>query len=78
MNITMELRFTPEQEAQLTQMAQYAGKPVEQLLTDAAFATLREHKSFLETVEEGIAAADRGEFVESGEVWARVEKTLQT
>jgi predicted transcriptional regulator len=31
---------------------------------------------FLEAVEGGIAAAERGEFVEDEEVWARVQQIL--
>jgi predicted transcriptional regulator len=64
----MELHFTPEQEAQLAQMAQHAGKPVEQYLTDAALAMLHNRDVFLAAVQEGIDAADRGEFVEDDEV----------
>jgi predicted transcriptional regulator len=64
----MELHFTPEQEAQLAQVAQHAGKPVEQCLTDAALAMLHERDVFLAVVEKGIAAADRGEFVDDDEV----------
>ncbi len=72
----MELHFTPEQEAQLAQVARHAGKPVEQCLTDAAVAMLHERDVFLAAVEEGIAAADRGEFVDSAQVWVNVEKVL--
>lgn len=57
----MELHFTPEQEAQLAQVAQHAGKSVEQSLIDAALAMLHERDAFL-------AAADRGEFVDDDEV----------
>ncbi len=64
----MELHFTPEQEAQLAQVAQHAGKPVEQCLTDAALAMLRERDVFLAAVEEGIAAADWGELIDDEEV----------
>jgi predicted transcriptional regulator len=64
----MELHFTPEQEAQLAQVAQHGGKPVERCLTDAALTMLHERDVFLAVVEEGIAAADRGEFVDDDEV----------
>ena len=64
----MELHFTPEQEARLAQMAQHAGKPVEQCLTDAALAMLQERDVFLAAVEESVAAADRGELIEDEEV----------
>jgi predicted transcriptional regulator len=39
-----------------------------------AFAT--RHK-FVTAVQKGLASAERGEFVESAEVWARIEKLLQ-
>jgi len=74
----MEVHFTPEQEAQLSQLASHAGKlDAEQLVKDAALRLLEEARRFHEGVERGIAAADRGEFVESEEVWAHVEKILQ-
>ena len=64
----MELHFTPEQEAQLAQVAQHAGKPVEQCLTDAALAMLHERDVFLAAVEKGVIAADRGELIDDEEV----------
>ena len=74
----MELHFTPEQEAQLVRVASHAGKPVEQFLTEAALGALDENHRFLEAVEKGIAAADRGEFIEEEAMDARVEKMLRT
>ena len=75
----MHLDFTPEQEAQLSQLANYAGKEdAEHLVKDAALRLLEEGRRFREGVERGIAAADRGEFVESDEVWANIEKILHS
>ena len=74
----MELHFTPEQEAQLARVARHAGKPVEQFLTEAALGTLHENDRFLEAVEKGIAAANRGEFIEEEEMDARIEKILRS
>jgi predicted transcriptional regulator len=39
---------------------------------------VEEDAKFRADVREGIAAADRGEFVEHEEVWANVEKILQS
>jgi predicted transcriptional regulator len=39
---------------------------------------LKDDASFREGVDRGIAAAERGEFVEHAEVWANVEKILQS
>jgi predicted transcriptional regulator len=74
----MEVHFTPEQEAQLSQIANHAGTVAEQLVKDAALQLLQDDARFREGVQRGIAAADRGEFVEHAEVWANVEKILQS
>jgi len=41
------------------------------------FSKEQDYARFPEAVEQGIAAAECGEFVEPGEVWANVEKILQ-
>lgn len=74
----MKLDFTPEQEAQLSQVAAHAGMDVEHFVKDIALRALEETANFRAAVREGIAAADRGEFVEHEEVWANVEKILQS
>jgi len=48
------------------------------MVKDAALRLLEEAQRFREGVERGIAAAERGEFVESKQVWADVEKILQS
>lgn len=74
----MEVHFTPEQEAQLSQIADHSGTDTEQLVKDAALRLLQDDARFREGVQRGIAAAERGEFVEHEEVWANVEKILQS
>jgi predicted transcriptional regulator len=74
----MEVHFTPEQEAQLSHIANHNGTDAEQLVKDAALRLLQDDARFREGVERGIAAAERGEFVEHEQVWAGVEKTLQS
>jgi predicted transcriptional regulator len=75
---SMEVHFTPEQEARLSQIATHAGTDPEHLVKDAALRLLQEEEQFRAAVREGIAAADRGEFVEHEEVWANVEKILRS
>jgi predicted transcriptional regulator len=41
-------------------------------------ADVEEEERFRDAVREGIAAADRGEFVEHEEVWGNIEKILQS
>jgi predicted transcriptional regulator len=69
----MEIDLTAKQEAQLFRVASHEGKSVGQLLAECAAHVLRENDRFLAEVEEGLAAAERGEFVEEDEMDARVE-----
>jgi len=73
----MEVRFTPEQEALLSQIATHAGVDTEHLVKNAAMR-LVEEELFRKDVEEGIAAARRGDFVDHTDVWAGVENILQS
>ena len=70
---TMEVDFTPEQQAQLAQMAAKAGTAPERLVTRVVAHYLDEEARFLAAVERGIAAAERGEFIEEEEMDARLE-----
>jgi predicted transcriptional regulator len=70
----MEVHFTPEQEAQLTQMAAKAGTNPERLVKDVLVRYLDDEAQFLAAVEKGIAAAERGEFIEEAEMDARIER----
>lgn len=74
----MEVHFTPEQEARLSQIANHAGTDTERLVKDAALLLLEDDARFREGVQRGIAAAERGDFVESEEVWANVENILKS
>ena len=74
----MEVHFTPEQEAQLSQIATHAGTDAERLVKDAALRLLQEEARFRAAVREGIAQADRGEFIEEEEMDARLEQMLRS
>lgn len=69
----MEVHFTPEQEAQLAQIANKSGIVPERLVTNVVSHYLDEEARFLASVEKGIAAAERGEFIEEAEMDARLE-----
>jgi len=62
----MEIYLTPEQEAQLSQLAAQEGKGEGEVAR------------FISAVKAGREAALRGEFVEQSEVWAGVESVLQS
>jgi predicted transcriptional regulator len=72
----MELHFTPEQEAQLAQMARTAGTDAEELVKGAALRLLEQQARFIAAVREGILQADRGQFIEEDEMDARFERML--
>jgi len=60
----MEGHFTPEQEAQQVK--------------NAALRLLQEEARFRAAVREGIAQADRGEFIEEEEMDARFKRLLSS
>jgi predicted transcriptional regulator len=74
----MNVHFTPEQEAQLFQIATKEGTDPECLVKDAALRLLQQDARFRAAVQAGIAQADRGEFIEEDEMDARLEQMLQS
>jgi predicted transcriptional regulator len=71
----MQVHFTAEQEAQ---MATKSGTNPEHLVKDAALRLLEDEARFRAAVREGIAQADRGEFIEEEEMDARFEQMLRS
>ena len=74
----MEVHFTREQEVQLSQIAARTGTDAERLVKDAALRLLQEEARFRAAVREGMAQADRGEFIEEEEMDARFEQMLNS
>jgi predicted transcriptional regulator len=74
----MELHFTPEEEAQLSQIAAQEGTDAERLVKNAALRLLEEDARFRAAVREGVAQADRGQFIEQEEMDARLEQMLRS
>lgn len=72
----MEVQFSAEQEAQLSQVALHHGTTPIQLVKEAALRLLAEEEQFRAAVREGIAAADQGLFVEHERLWLNVEEIL--
>jgi len=69
----MEVQFTPEQQAQIAQIASKVGTLPERLVTNVVARYLDGETRFLAAVERGMAAAERGEFIEEEEMDARLE-----
>jgi predicted transcriptional regulator len=74
----MEVHFTPDQEAQLADLAAVAGTDAERLVKEAALRLLHEDARFRAAVREGVAQADRGEFIEEQEMNSRFEEMLRS
>jgi predicted transcriptional regulator len=74
----MEVRFTPEQKARLAEIAITAGIDAATLVERAALRVLEVDAQFRAAVREGIAQADRGEFIEQKEMEARLEQMLRS
>lgn len=73
----MEVDFTPEQEARLAEIAATAGISAKRLVERAAMRVLQIDERFRTAVREGIAQADRDEFIEEEEMNARFERMLR-
>ncbi|HVI07225.1 MAG TPA: hypothetical protein VND65_02915 [Candidatus Binatia bacterium] len=73
----MEVRFTPEQEARLSEVAHRTGIDLENLVKDAALRLLETDARFRSAVRKGIDQADRGELIEEEEVDARIDRMLK-
>ena len=72
----MEVQFSAEQEAQLTQVALHHGTSTIQLVKEAALRLLAEQELFRAAVHTGIKAAEDGLFAEHERVWLDVEEIL--
>jgi predicted transcriptional regulator len=73
----LEVNLSPEQEAQLAQLANKAGINPERLAKDVLLRYLDDEARFLASVERGIAAAERGEFIDEEEMDARIERMFK-
>lgn len=74
----MEVQFTTEQESQLARMAAQSGTDAKRLVADVVARYLSEEARFLAAVQKGLAAAERGEFIEEQEMDARVEAMFKS
>jgi predicted transcriptional regulator len=74
----MEVHFTPEQEAQLSEIANQAGIDAENLVKKAALRLLERDARFRAAVNKGMEQADRSEFVDEGEMEGRIARMIQS
>ena len=64
----MEVRFDPRLQEKLTRVAAEQGRDSEALVVEAVERLLSYDEWFLREVDKGLAAADRGEFVDHEDI----------
>ena len=74
----MEVRFSPETEARLQQVASRTGKQPAEVVEEAVDRMLQYETSFLEAVEQGRQSAARGDLLDHDEVVERIEKMFRS
>lgn len=70
----MEVRFAPEVESRIEQLAHASGKDAEQLVKDTIARMLERQALFVAKVNNGMAQADRGELIDHTEVANRISR----
>jgi predicted transcriptional regulator len=70
----MEVRLKPDLQAKLTRLATQHGRDSEALVVEAVERMVNYDEWFLQEVEKGLAAADRGEFVEHEDVRKLIDR----
>ncbi len=73
----MEVRLQPEKEGQLAQIAAQRGLNPDELAQQVLGRYLEDDRHFVEAVNVGLAAADRGDFVEHEDVGKKLKQILQ-
>ncbi len=72
----MEVRLQPDKEAHLAQIAAQRGVKADELAQQILSRYLEDDARFIEAVNLGLAAAERGDFVEHDEVGAKLQQIL--
>lgn len=74
----MEVHFTPELEAKLTQSAAQKGRNPDELVQDVLAQYFEEEAHFVEAVKRGEDALQRGDYMTHEQVGQRLQRFLQT
>ena len=73
----MEVHLPPDKEARLRQLATRTGKDAAQVVEEAVDRMLEYDARFIDAVQEGRAAARRGDLIEHDEVVERIEQMFR-
>lgn len=74
----MEVPLQPDKEAQLAQIAAQRGLKTDELAQEVLSRYLEDDRHFIEAVDIGLTAADRGQFVEHEKVRKRLDRILRS
>jgi predicted transcriptional regulator len=70
----MEVRLHPELESKLSRLAEQQGRATESLIEEAVKRLVDHDEWFRREVQKGLAAAERGEFVEHDEIRRMIDR----
>jgi predicted transcriptional regulator len=70
----MEVRLNPELEGKLTRLATQQGRDTESLVVEAVERMVNYDEWFIREVEKGLAAADRGEFIDHEDIRKLIDR----
>jgi len=70
----MEVHLTPEQEAELSELATRKGRNANELAQEVIGFYLEHEARFVVAVKRGLEVLDRGEYVAHEEVGARIDR----
>jgi len=74
----MDVPLQPEKEARLAEIAAQKGVKTDELAREVLSRYLENDEHFIEAVNLGLAAAERGEFVEHDEVGKKLNQILRS
>ena len=74
----MEVPLQPDKEAQLAQIAAQRGLKTDELAQEVLSRYLEDDRHFIEAVNIGLTAADRGQFIEHEKVRKRLDRILRS
>jgi predicted transcriptional regulator len=74
----MDIRLQPEKEAQLAEIAAQRGLTADELVRQVLSRYLENDEHFVQAVNLGLAAAERGDFVEHEEVGKKLKRILRS
>jgi predicted transcriptional regulator len=70
----MEVRLNPDPEGKLTRLATQQGRDTESLVVEAVERMVNYDEWFIREVEKGLAAADRGEFIDREDIRKLIDR----